>query len=80
LKLKQDIDSGLAKCDVSFDKKPFSPHMTIGRIKSPVMFKTEIVETLDFKDSFWAREILLMKSDLYSDGPVYSKLYNFKLG
>jgi len=80
LKLKYDIDKGLSDCNINFDKKPFSPHLTIGRIKSPVKIESKIVDTLNFKDSFLASEIQLMKSDLFSDGPVYSKLYNFKLG
>jgi len=78
--LKDDIDRSLTELNVNFDKKPFSPHLTIARFKSPQKIKFEALEALDFRDSFLVNEILLMKSDLFSDGPVYSKLYSFKLG
>ncbi|MFY9218829.1 MAG: RNA 2',3'-cyclic phosphodiesterase [Tepidanaerobacteraceae bacterium] len=80
LKLKHDIDKGLTESNINFDKKPFSPHLTLGRIKSSVEIKSETVETLDFKDSFLVKEVSLMKSDLYSNGPIYTELYSFKLG
>jgi len=80
LKLKHDIDKGLTEHNINFDKKPFSPHLTIGRIKSPLKIESGIVEALDFKASFLATEMFLMKSDLFSDGPVYSELHSFKLG
>lgn len=80
LKLKHDIDKYLTECNIFFDKKPFSPHLTIGRIKSPLKIKPEIVEALDFKASFLVTEIFLVKSDLLSNGPVYSNLYSFKFG
>ncbi len=80
LKLKNDIDKGLTECNIQYDKKPFSPHLTIGRIKSPIKIKPEILEELNFNTCFWVTEIFLMKSDLFPDGPVYSELYSFKLG
>jgi 2'-5' RNA ligase len=80
LKLKQDIDKGLDNFNIFYDKKPFSPHLTIGRIKSLLKIKPEIAEALDFKASFLVTKIHLMKSDLMPGGPVYSNLYNFKLG
>ncbi|HHY70200.1 MAG TPA: RNA 2',3'-cyclic phosphodiesterase [Thermoanaerobacterales bacterium] len=78
--LKQDIDMGLDTFNIFYDKKPFSPHLTIGRIKPPLKFKPEIAETLDFKASFLVTEIHLMKSDLLPGGPVYTDLYNVKFG
>ncbi|NLZ51782.1 MAG: RNA 2',3'-cyclic phosphodiesterase [Thermoanaerobacteraceae bacterium] len=80
LKLKHDIDKCLTECNIYFDKKPFSPHLTIGRIKSPLKIESEIVEALDFKASFLVTEFFLIKSDLFSDGPVYSDLYRFEFG
>ncbi|HHY42256.1 MAG TPA: RNA 2',3'-cyclic phosphodiesterase [Thermoanaerobacterales bacterium] len=80
LKLKQDIDRGLTECNIQYDRKPFSPHLTIGRFKTPLIIKPETVKIQDFKASFLVTEIFLMKSELFSDGPVYTELYSFKLG
>ncbi|MGI5858414.1 MAG: RNA 2',3'-cyclic phosphodiesterase [Tepidanaerobacteraceae bacterium] len=77
--LKKHIDKGLDAFNISYDKKPFSPHLTIGRIKTPIKLKPQIAETLDFVASFSVTEIHLMKSDLLPEGPVYTELYNVKL-
>lgn len=80
LKLKQNIDKGLDELNISYDKKPFSPHLTIGRIKTPLKIRPEIMGALDFKASFLVTEIHLMKSDLLPAGPIYSGVCNLKLG
>ena len=77
--LKKLIDNGLDNINIHYDNKPFSPHLTIGRIKTPLKIKPEIGEALVFEASFLVTEIHLMKSDLLSGGPVYTDLYHVKL-
>jgi 2'-5' RNA ligase len=79
LKLKKLVENGLDAVNISYDKKPFSPHLTIGRTKTPLKIEPKIVEALDFEASFSVTEIHLMKSDLLPGGPVYIDLYNAKL-
>lgn len=80
LKLKDDIDRRLDAFNISYDKKPFSPHLTIGRIKNPLKIEPKAVAELEFKVSFLVTEIYLMKSDLSPTGASYTNLYNVKLG
>lgn len=80
LKLKDDIDKKLDVFDISYDKKPFSPHLTIGRIRDTFKIEPRAVAELEFKDSFLVTEIYLMKSDLSPTGANYTNLYNVKLG
>lgn len=80
LKLKDDINKRLDAFNISYDKKPFSPHLTIGRIKDPLQIEPKAVSELEFKASFLVTEIYLMKSDLSPTGASYTNLYNVKLG
>ena len=74
-RLKNAIDRGLDILNISYDKKPFSPHLTIGRLKSRTKIESEKLEQVDFKTSFLVKEIHLMKSELSSSGPTYMSLH-----
>jgi 2'-5' RNA ligase len=77
--LKKDIDAELDNLGLTYDKKTFSPHLTIGRVKTPVALKPAIFEVPDFSASFSASEIHLVKSDLFKDGPVYTDVFTCSL-
>ncbi|UOD35314.1 RNA 2',3'-cyclic phosphodiesterase [Deferribacteraceae bacterium V6Fe1] len=63
-----------------FDRKPFKAHLTLSRIK-----KVESRDNLDrfLSESelkyFNVNEILFIKSELTSVGPIYTNIYNLKL-
>ena len=80
--LERSIHKVLIEADISFDKKKFSPHLTIGRArrgeKPFVRFDKSSSEydigTLEVK------EFCLMKSDLQQSGPIYTVRKRFCLG
>jgi len=72
-KLKKDIDNGLERIGLRYDKKPFSPHLTIGRIKANKnKISIEHIRGLNIDVSYTASNIWLMKSQLFREGPLYT--------
>lgn len=65
------------------EERAFSPHLTIGRVKTKV-HKTLLERLAALKDyrsqPFEAGEITLFKSDLRPHGPIYSPLKTMPLG
>ncbi len=84
LKVLRDFaEKGARRLDFQRDEKPFSPHITLGRAKmgkiSPGLRKElEGKKDLDF-GSFVVRELILMRSQLFPEGPVYTPLAIFPL-
>ncbi len=86
-RLQHGIESATAKLGYATDEKPFSPHLTIGRIRdqiSPTDLQTirttlgnNVVGALG---TFQVRQIDLMRSDLRPNGPIYSLLATAPLG
>lgn len=57
--------------------KPFSPHLTIGRVKFPKVHEKliETIEGLNFRSPLFAvNEVVIFKSDLSPSGPKYTSL------
>lgn len=78
LDIKRQIDSKLQQVGISYDKKPFSPHITIARFKQPIVIEKQILN-FNFKAAFQARDIHLVKSELLKAGPIYTKIYSAPL-
>ena len=64
--------------------RPFSPHITIGRVKrlySSAAFIKKISDRREFfVDRVRVRQLDLMKSELFGSGPVYSVVESIALG
>lgn len=78
VKLQQRLERELSKIGFKEEKRAFSPHLTLGRVKSPKK-KRELAQQLeDLRacacGTFEAKEICLFKSDLTPGGAVYTKL------
>lgn len=74
-KLKEDIDNRLQNLGFNFDKKPFLPHLTIGRQKYGI--KTiNIKEEFNFETSFLVDKINLVKSNLTRFRPIYTTIFS----
>ena len=74
---KSCINYGLGEGD-----KPFSSHLTIGRVKIPKGLDklTAKIEATRFETSpFDIEEVIIFKSDLSPSGPKYTKLEMIKL-
>ncbi|ADL07973.1 RNA 2',3'-cyclic phosphodiesterase [Thermosediminibacter oceani] len=77
-RLREDIDKTLRALNIDFDPKPFSPHLTIGRIKSR-LDPSLIPREADFSVSFTVKELYFMKSQLFKEGPVYTEIFRVEL-
>jgi len=86
-KLQQCIDKALSPLGFPAEKRAFSPHLTIARIRDRASAsdrqeigrlaeKTNFESNLDFS----AKSVNLMKSQLTREGPIYSILASFNLG
>ncbi len=79
--LAKSVDDALIQFGFSKESRKFTPHLSLGRVKSQ--------PTLDFIDHFHsinfdagvsrASEIVLMRSELKPDGAVYTPLRKFQL-
>ena len=82
-KLQRTLEKGLSNIGFKEEKRAFSPHLTLGRVKSPKK-KRELAQQLeDCRQcecgTFEAKEVCLLKSELKRGGAVYTKLRTFAL-
>jgi 2'-5' RNA ligase len=84
--LQREIESACAKVGYRSESRPFSPHLTIGRIRRGISSteRTKIHKTLDETeiDSLGTARvdsIHLFKSELKPSGAVYTKLFSAPL-
>jgi RNA 2',3'-cyclic 3'-phosphodiesterase len=81
--LASDTDRATAALGIEPERKPYSPHLTLARIKEtsdlqPLRKVIAGLESLDF-GSFAARSFFLYQSTLRPTGSVYTKLAEFPL-
>jgi len=77
--LAERIESALERIGFARDDRPFSPHVTVGRVKSPALGMEKLREAMDrFKESpagsFGAEGVTVMRSDLRPTGPIYTHI------
>jgi 2'-5' RNA ligase len=75
--LQNKIDTSLKAYGFEREKRSFSPHLTLGRVKSPqgMAGLGKIIEEGNAEaGEFQASGLILFKSDLKPDGAVYTKL------
>lgn len=84
--LQHNIEIETARLGYSREHRPFSPHLTLGRVSRNA--NTEDVHTIsevleDFKVGFLGaarvKNVHLFRSDLKPSGAVYTSLYSFPL-
>ncbi|WP_420265514.1 RNA 2',3'-cyclic phosphodiesterase [Candidatus Magnetominusculus dajiuhuensis] len=81
--LAADIEEGLSLIGIKKEGRPFSPHLTIARVKSlrdytPLYEKLCAISDKDFGVCD-VREIALMRSELTPGGAQYTRLKSFPL-
>ena len=81
--LASDTDSATAALGVEREKRAFSPHLTLARIKEqidlqPLRKTIAGLESLEFGE-YEARSFFLYQSNLRPTGSVYTKLAEFPL-
>ena len=76
------VDEAMAGEGFEKEKRPFSPHLTIGRVRGP-QNKLELQKAADSVEvqptSSDITKIVLFKSDLTREGAVYTPLYTANL-
>lgn len=77
--LVKKIEKKLKKEKIWFDKKPFSPHITLGRIKKKRNLTNDLKGVKAKRIEFTAKKITLNKSTLGSSGPTYTRLKTIEL-
>jgi 2'-5' RNA ligase len=81
--MQRSLEDGLACIGFKKEKRPFSAHFTLGRLKSPrgkEAVRRGLAELHNTDcGSFTAGAVSLFKSDLNPSGPVYTVLKSFSL-
>lgn len=84
--LAERIQDACAKLGFPREERPFSPHLTLGRIKREVssadqQFVGEMVSQAQVGElgEISARQVSIMKSDLKPSGAIYTQLYAVEL-
>ncbi|MFP3975793.1 MAG: RNA 2',3'-cyclic phosphodiesterase [Chloroflexota bacterium] len=84
--LQEQVDQALAKLGFAAEKRKFSPHLTIGRIRDKASSRERsavgsLVSDYEVKDkpAFTVEHLSLMKSTLSSSGAIYDRLASVSL-
>lgn len=77
MELAAFVRAGLDDASVSFDAKPFLPHLTIARRAA---LDSGTLPALPFPAAAHADELTLFKSTLTGDGAIYEPVYTVRLG
>ena len=81
--MQKEIDEELASFGFARDDRPFTPHLTIGRVRSLKKIPELIRRIAEFRDvdfgSVEVKKIDIMKSELKTGGPEYSGLAEIPL-
>lgn len=81
------IEDCVVKLGYDPDDRPFSPHLTLGRVRRdlPNIEIRNIGQIiagagLNFQSEFIAERVTLFQSELTRDGPIYLRLFDVNLG
>lgn len=80
--MQQRIETELHARGFVREERPFSPHLTIGRVRSPrgLAKLTELVREMTFEtEPFTVTRAAVVKSDLKPDGPLYTVIDHVEL-
>ena len=78
-RFRDELQTELKVFGIKEEKRPFRPHLTIGRFKGMLGRDEELKWILDkyhdiSSDLHYLNELILFKSDLKPDGPIYTKM------
>ena len=83
--LQKDIEIAFQNLGFEKEKREFSPHLTLGRVRSGKN-KSQLIEAMEKEKDFTSQDkvsvnkIILFQSTLTFNGPVYTALAEFLLG
>jgi len=76
LTLADNLRQKLKENNISFDEKPFVPHLTLGRVKGEI--KDITLPKINPKE-FSFSNFYLIKSNLTPQGPIYKKIKSYEI-
>ena len=83
--LQKRVDAGIAPLGFPADERPFAAHLTLARVPQDLAKKvarplTEAIDAVKVPDPpIPVREIVLMRSELRREGPIYTRLFGVDL-
>ncbi|MGB2698026.1 MAG: RNA 2',3'-cyclic phosphodiesterase [Candidatus Zixiibacteriota bacterium] len=80
--IQREIEEELSKLKFPKEQRPFSAHLTIGRVKSPKNIEKliSLIETTNFQtEEVVVDEVVVMRSQLHPQGAIYTPLKKIKL-
>lgn len=83
-RLVADLEQSLEQLGVEPERRPFHPHLTVARIKKPLSkgeldrfrHRLDVLRQRSFGEET-IKEMVLFRSDLRREGPLYSVLHTF---
>lgn len=78
-RLAQQTLKGLVTIGFIPEKRPFSAHLTIGRVRAPMPDARPIIDRPHASRAFPVKELVLFQSHLKPTGPVYERLGTYPL-
>jgi 2'-5' RNA ligase len=84
VQLQRDVEGAMAELGFEAERRAYSPHLTLGRVKSPrgrIALQEELarIRDIDF-GSVEVRQVSIMRSQLRPTGASYSRLFGAPLG
>jgi 2'-5' RNA ligase len=84
LALQEDVEKEMAKLGFEREKRPFQPHLTLGRVKSPSRLDPLVQELRKHQDQRFGemsvQRFMFFQSTLQPSGAEYTVLKEFRLG
>ena len=82
--LQQEIERKMAELSFPPENRSFSPHLTLGRVRSS-RGRAHLTQAVESRKGlelgiFQGREVILFRSELKPSGAVYTKLKEFPMG
>lgn len=83
LRISQNLEEILSRCGFKREERPFHPHLTLGRVKSPKN-RDSLIKAIESEKDFTAgsmkvEEVVVMQSVLKPEGAEYSALHVSRL-
>jgi 2'-5' RNA ligase len=73
--LHSNIEAALEQEGFAREAKRFSPHLTMARVRDPLKARATVDELMAAgfaAETFHASEVIVMRSDLYPSGSIYT--------
>ena len=75
----EEVEGGLTEFDFEREERAFTPHITLGRMRTPAPFPDGDVPAIEAME-FPVDALVLFKSTLTPAGALYSSIWKIKLG